>query len=320
MAELRGSAFKLGAFVLAGITVLVVGLYLLGSKRDLFSRTMDVQARFNEVSGLRVGNNVRYVGIDVGTVERITILSDTLVLVDMMIRLDAAEHIRSNAIARIASDGLMGNKLVSIEPGEGNGTPLTDEMELRTGKGLDTDAMLRSLGRSNDNVVVITEELRDLTERLNSEHGLIRMMSDSTLMNDVSFVVAEIRTAATNARLLTERTNTIVHDMQNGQGALGALIGDPVTDGRVRDLIANLRSVSDSLLFVSQRLGSFAADLDRPGGLTHTLTKDTTLTRDVKRVVSALDTSSTLLNEDLRALQRNWFFRRYFKEKAKGKE
>lgn len=317
MAELRGSAFKLGAFVVAGITVLVVGLYLLGSKRDLFSRTMDVQARFNEVSGLRVGNNVRYVGIDVGTVERITILSDTLVLVDMMIRLDAADHIRSNAIARIASDGLMGNKLVSIEPGAGSGAPLVEEMELVTGPGLDTDAMLRSLSRSNDNVVLITEELRDLTERLNSEHGLIRAMSDGTLLSDVNATVGEIRMAATNARLLTERANAIVRDVQNGQGALGALIGDPVTDGQVREVITNLRSVSDSLLLVSQRLGSFAAGLDHEGGLAHTLTRDTALTRDVKRVVAGLDTSSTLLNEDLRALQRNWFFRRYFKEKAK---
>ena len=58
----------------------MVGLYLLGSKRDLFSRTMDVQARFNEVSGLRVGNNVRYVGIDETSVKRghayITVVHD----------------------------------------------------------------------------------------------------------------------------------------------------------------------------------------------------------------------------------------------------
>ena len=72
MAAERVNNLKLGIFVLAGTVVLVLSLYLLGLKRDLFSRTMDVSARFDEVSGLRTGNNVRYAGIDVGTVEAIT--------------------------------------------------------------------------------------------------------------------------------------------------------------------------------------------------------------------------------------------------------
>lgn len=318
MSEERGSNVKLGAFVFIGTVVLLVGLYLLGTKRDLFSRTLDVHARFTEVSGLRVGNNVRYAGIDVGTVERVTILSDTLVLVEMMIRLDAAQHMRSNAVARIASDGLMGNKLVTIEPGEGTGAPLDEDMEIATAPGLDTDAMLKSLGRSNDNVVEITNDLRELTQRLNSERGLVGMMSDTVLVDDIGRAIKEVRLAATNARMLTERANTVVRDLQNGQGALGALIGDPATNKQVRGVVANLQSVSDSLLVVAQRIGAFAEGLDRSGGMAHALTRDTLLVMDVKRVVANLDTSSALLNDDLRALQRNWFFRKYFKEKDRS--
>ena len=58
---------RLGLFVLAGTVLLVVGLYLLGNKRDLFSNTIEVQALFHQVGGLRPGNNVRYMGINVGT-------------------------------------------------------------------------------------------------------------------------------------------------------------------------------------------------------------------------------------------------------------
>lgn len=317
MSEERGRNFKLGVFVFAGTVILLIGLYLLGAKRDLFSRTLDVQARFTEVSGLRVGNNVRYAGIDVGTVEHVTILNDTTVLVEMMIQLDAAEHMRSNAVARIASDGLMGNKLVTITPGDGVGTPLEEDMELATAPGLDTDAMLRSLGRSNDNVVEITNDLRALTRRLNSEKGLVSMMSDTVLVDDIGLAIQEVRLAATNARMLTERANTVVRDLQNGQGALGALIGDAATDQQVRGVMTNLQMVSDSLLLVAQRIGGFAEGLDRAGGLAHTMTRDTMMVLEVKRVVANLDTSSTLLNEDLRALQRNWFFRRYFREKGR---
>lgn len=322
MAQERASNLKLGLFVLIGTAILVVGLYMLGSKRDMFSRTIDVVTRFREVNGLRTGNNVRYAGIDVGTVERITIINDTVVEVELMIRLDAAGHIRTNAIARIASDGLMGNKLVSIEPGlpdaSGPGTIVSDGDTLPTAPGLDTDAMLRSLSRSNDNVVAITTDLRDLTGRLNSDQGLLALLSDSGLVKDVRTSIQEVRMAATNAHSLTERVNAVVRELQQGKGALGALTNDSVTEHQVRRLVGNLQHVTDSLALVTDRIGRFSEGLDRSGGLAHALTKDTAIVTDVKRVIANLDTSSATLNEDLRALQRNWFFRRYFKEKEKA--
>lgn len=317
MASERANILKLGVFVLIGTFVLVVGLYMLGSKRDMFSRTLTVTARFREVNGLRTGNNVRYAGIDVGTVEDITIISDTMVEVAFIIRLDAAAHIRSNAIARIASDGLMGNKLVSIEPGDGDGSAIRDGARLATAEGLDTDAMLRSLGRSNDNVVAITTDLRELTGRLNSDKGLIGLLSDSGLTKDVGLAIHDVRMASTNARGLTERLNQVVRDLQHGKGALGALTTDPATEQQVHDLMRGLQHVSDSLALITDRLSRFSDGLDRPGGLGHALVHDTALVIDVKHVIANLDTSSATLNEDLRALQHNWFFRRYFREKEK---
>lgn len=320
MAQERSSNIKLGAFVLAGTAVLVLGLYMLGSKRDLFSRTIQVLARFNEVNGLRTGNNVRYAGIDVGTVEGIAIINDTVVEVELNIRLDDAGHIRRNAIARIASDGLMGNKLVSIEPAEGTGASvpfLADGDTLASAPVLDTDAMLRSLGRSNDNVVAITTDLRALTQKLNNDRGLLRVLGDSMLAADITLTMHEVRNAATNARELTERVNDVVRGLQQGKGALGALATDTSVDRQVRSLVTVLEHVSDSLVGVADRLGRFSAGLDRAGGLGHAITRDTALVTDVKRVIANLDTSASTLTEDLRALQRNWFFRRYFKEKKK---
>lgn len=320
MASERGSTLKLGIFVLVGTAILVLGLYMLGSKRDMFSSTLEVTARFPEVSGLRTGNNVRYAGIDVGTVKRIIIINDTTVEVSMMVRTDAADHIRSNALARIASDGLMGNKIVNIEPGEGPGAPLTDGAEIRTAPALDTDAMLRSLSRSNENVEAITTDLRELARRLNSDQGLSALLSDSDLVKDVRSSVQEVRVAATNARILTERVNGVVRDLQNGKGALGALTADSVTEHQVRRLMANLQHVTDSLALVTDRIGRFSEGLGRKDGLAYAFTSDTMLAGDVKRVIADLDTSTTLLNEDLRALQRNWLFRKYFKEKKREAE
>lgn len=320
MATERVNNIKLGAFVLGGTIVLMLALYLLGTKRDLFSRTVDIHAWFNEVSGLRVGNNVRYAGIDVGTVERITIVNDTQVVVDMMVRKDAAEHIRTNALARIASDGLMGNQLVSIQPGDGDGLPVVDGTVLRTVKGLDMDAMLRTLGSSNENLVTITTDLRELTQRMNTVNGPLALLSDTMLAQDVRLTLRGMVDAAANAREITAGVNMLVRDLQAGKGALGALVSDPAAEQQVRDLLSTLGSVSDSLARVSGDISRFSQGLNAPGGLGHTLTRDTAVVADVKRVIAHLDTSSATLSEDLRALQRNWFFRKYFKEKKDARE
>lgn len=319
MANERTNIFKLGAFVLLGATLLILGLYLLGAKRDLFSRTLDVSAEFREVNGLRAGSNVRYAGIDVGTVVEITIVSDTVVRVDMMVRRKDAAHIRADAVVEIASDGLMGNKLVNILPGDAHGAALADGAVLRSSPGLDTDAMLRTLGTSNENLVAITGNLRDLTQRLNSEDGLLSLLTDTVIVREVHDMITDVRGAAANARAITQHADEIVRDLQAGKGALGVLMSEPAAEQQVRQVLGNLQHVSDSLARVAQELARFAEGLNKQGGLGHTLTRDTAVVADVKRVIANLDTSSATLSEDLRALQRNWFFRKYFKEKERAK-
>ena len=320
MAGERNANIKLGGFVLAGTVVLLLGLYLLGSKRDLFSDTMDVQATFREVNGLRSGNNVRFAGIDVGTVKDLVIESDTVVIVRMVIRMNAAQHIRSNAVARIGSDGMMGNKLVSLEQGEGEAPPIADGAVLHGGAPLDTDAMLRTLGRSNDNLADITTDLRDLAHRLNTDNGLLRLLEDSLLVTDVQHTIRELYSTASNAREITERVNSVVIDVQQGEGALGLLVKDPATEEQVHSMLLNLSAVSDSLTSIAGNINRFSAGLNDPEGLGYTLSRDTATTGDVKRVIARLDSSAATLNEDLRALQSNWFFRRYFKAKKKAQE
>ena len=318
MAKERASNIKLGAFVLTGTAVLLLGLYILGSKRDLFSRNMDITATFHEVNGLRRGNNVRYAGIDVGTVKDIEILNDTTLLVHMVLRLSAAEHIRTNAVARIGSDGLMGNKLVSIEPGEGPGEAIADGAQLRVGEALDTDAMLRTLGRSNDNLVAITTDLRELTRRISADNGLLTLLGDTSLVTDVRMAVHDVRASAGNARGITESIEEAARDLEAGRGALGALTRDPAVEQQVRGIVAQLQATTESLHAIAAGVDHFLAGLEDPKGLGYTLTRDTAAAGDVRRVLARLDTGSVLLNEDLRALQRNWFFRRYFKEREKG--
>jgi len=314
----KGDPLRLGLFVLAGTIVLALGLYLLGSKRNLFSSTITVEGTFRQVNGLRPGNNVRYMGINVGTVEHISIVNDTAVRVEMAIRADDAAHIRDNVMATIGSDGLMGNRLVELVPTNSEGAPIADGTVLRTSVPLDTDVMLKTLDRTNDNLAVITDEVRILATKLNTPGNAVDLLSDTLLAADLAMALTELREAASNARAATQGIDDMLGDVRSGKGVIGALLSDPAAETQVRTMLKNLEHVSDSLQAATADLSRFSGALNKPGGLAYTLVADTAFAKDVRNTVVRLDTSAVLLNEDLRALQRNWLFRKYFKEKEKA--
>jgi phospholipid/cholesterol/gamma-HCH transport system substrate-binding protein len=117
MKKQTGNKVRLGIFVSASILLFIVGIYFIGKRQQLFSSTFHVSGIFSDISGLQVGNNVRFSGINVGVIENIQQITDTTVKVDMIIEETSKKFIKKNAKAIIGSDGLMGNKLILIIPG-----------------------------------------------------------------------------------------------------------------------------------------------------------------------------------------------------------
>ena len=107
---------KLGAFVLGGLLFLVLLLYMIGKNRNLFGDTYVLKARFQHVQGLVAGNNVRYSGIQAGTVKKIYLLNDTLIEVVMVVDRNLQAVIRKSALVSIGTEGFVGNKVVNIVP------------------------------------------------------------------------------------------------------------------------------------------------------------------------------------------------------------
>ena len=101
---------RLGVFVLAGMVFLITALYVIGNKKNLFGKTLRISAEFYNVNGLMVGNNVRFSGIDVGTVESVEIITDSSVRVVMIIEESIREYIKKNAHKIICSAIYVGLK------------------------------------------------------------------------------------------------------------------------------------------------------------------------------------------------------------------
>ena len=145
---------KLGVFVLAGLGFLILLLYIIGKNQNMFGSTFILKARFDNVHGLMPGNNIRFAGIDAGTVRSIKVLNDTTIEVSMLVKNKMKGYIRKNATVSISTDGLMGNRLLNIEAAK-RPAALVDEGDiLLTTQGPDTDEMLNVL---NSTVTYIPE-------------------------------------------------------------------------------------------------------------------------------------------------------------------
>ena len=101
-------------FILVALLVLGVTVFLIGKQKNIFTNTFPVYANFGNVSGLQVGNYVRFAGINVGTVNNISIVNDTTVRVEMVLQTKVKQYLHGDSRASIGSDGLMGDKLVQV--------------------------------------------------------------------------------------------------------------------------------------------------------------------------------------------------------------
>ena len=305
---------RLGLFVVAGLACLLATLFLLGRKQNMFSRSMEVQADFRNVSGLLTGNNVRLGGITVGTVKEITIFNDTTVRVAMSLNRDVRPFVRRNTVAVIGTDGLVGNTIINLNAAPG-AAPLVnpgDILATRTPVGI--DAMLGTLDISNKNLVGITENLRQITNRLNGDNAFWKLLDDEQLTADMRTSLRN--TAAASARLNTAALDVqaLTHGVRQGRGPAGYLFTDTAFAGRLGHAARQLAGTSDTL---AATIATLKRQVQTPSGPLHTLLTDTTLSRQLRRSVHNVETGTAGFSQNMDALQHNFLLRGYFRRQAK---
>ncbi len=101
---------RLGILIITASALLLVVLFLIGSRTFLFSSTMEVKSRFNQVAGLQSGAPVQFQGVNVGRVQSVALpgAPGEQIVVTMSISQKASHLIRKNTVASIKSDGLVG--------------------------------------------------------------------------------------------------------------------------------------------------------------------------------------------------------------------
>jgi phospholipid/cholesterol/gamma-HCH transport system substrate-binding protein len=191
-----GYIWKLGMFVIIGLALFMVTVYFVGKSKNLFVSTFQLKSHFKNVSGLKVGNNVRFSGINVGTVNEIEFVSDTIVVVKLSIRKEVQQFIKTDAMASIGSDGLMGDKVLTISPGTASKQIVKDDGRITSVTAIEMEDLMKSVKVSIDNAGVITEQLAEFTYKMNNGNGaLSKLMNDKSFANDVDATMNNMKKA-----------------------------------------------------------------------------------------------------------------------------
>jgi len=202
---------KTGTFVLVSILLLLTLVFLIGKQKNMFGGTFYVYAHFKNISGLKEGNYVRYAGINVGNVEDITMVNDTTVAVGMILQKDIRPYIKEDVTASIGSDGLMGDKLVTISAGSSTAPVVKEGGKLKSSNPVDVDRIVNNLSKISDNAETLTGNLASVMSKINNGEGSFgRLVNSDKLIKNLEGTISSAQhTVGTVQKTASNATETM---------------------------------------------------------------------------------------------------------------
>jgi phospholipid/cholesterol/gamma-HCH transport system substrate-binding protein len=352
MRNTKKNNIKLGLFVGVGALIFILAIYYIGSQSNIFGRNFTVSGVFNDISGLKIGNDVRFSGINIGTVAKVEIINDSLVRIDLNVQNDVKKFIRKDSKMEIGSEGLMGNKIVNIYSGTSDEEVIKDGGYLETIEVVNIDNIMKQINTSSKNTTRITENLADITDKINRGEGIFgKIFADEEFSKNLSSI-------ATNTAELTNNFASITDKINHEQGTIGMLLSDTSMAKEVERAGINLKTSTDNLVAITDQVRrgqglfgeiftdtTFTSSLSKSGenlayttektkrisdnlekltlqvnegqGLISKLLFDTAFADSVKITVSSINKSASEIEAAAAVIKRNWLLRLFSKKEKK---
>jgi|SRR5690554_3090281 len=319
MSELTRKNIKLGLFALIGVLIFVVAIYYVGAQQGLFRSTVSVSAYFKNVGGLQVGNNVRYAGINIGTVKGISIISDSKILVSMDIDRNASKFIKSDAEVSIGSEGLMGNKAASISSGT-EGVSVSDGDVLTGIEPMEIDQILVELEKTGKHAQKIMINLEEITNYIKQGEGTIgRLLTDEGLVENFDHMVKAYSETGDNMRHFSNRLAKISDQLQSGEGALGKLMMDTAIATQFENAVKSLESTVDNTANVTSNMVEFTEKLNNNNGTLGKLLNDSIMAENVEQSILNIRRGSDDLEVTIQRINNSWLLNLFSKKDKENK-
>jgi phospholipid/cholesterol/gamma-HCH transport system substrate-binding protein len=311
---------KVGALVLSGLLFLILTLYMIGKNRSLLGKTFEITAVVHNVNGLVPGNNVRFKGIDVGTVKSIEVANDTLINVTMIIEEKMKPFIKKNALATIGTDGLMGNKLVNINSAPDHSSAVEEGDVIQSRNPVETDEMLRTLNITNNNIERISSNLYEISTKLNRSESLWSLLSDSIISRDLKNAVADLRRAGRNTADLTQMAKNMTMRLQEGNGIAYQLFTDTTLTNQLATSLDKIEQASNKTSVMISDLQKVIDEMKRGEGTAGLILADSAFRQSLYNSAMSIEQGTARFNQNMEALKTNFLFKKYYKKMEKEEQ
>ena len=314
-----------GIFVFLAIVILVAGIFTLAGQQKRFIRTLEVKAVFDDVAGLKTGNNVWFSGVKIGTIKAINLFGDSQVEVVMNIEERVQEYIRKDAVARISSESFIGNKNIVIDGGTQQAPQIENGDRLQAQNPLNTDDLMETLQKNNKNLVAITNDFKELSGKLVQGEGTVgAILTDTTLANDFRTMVANLQRTSQSTVNASRALSAFTNKLNAPGGLANQLATDKEVFQQLKSSMAQLEEATTTASEMTENLRNASTKLTNNNSAVGVLLNDQQFARQLQSTMKNLETGTEKLDQNMEALQNNFllrgFFRRQEKEEAKQKE
>lgn len=308
-----------GLFIFLGLLIFIVGIFVLGGQQKSFVKSLRINAVFNDVGGLKPGNNVWFSGVKIGTVKTIKFFGSSQVEVSMSIEESAQHYIRKDASAKLSSDGLIGNKIIVLL----GGNPKTAEIEngdiLHVQKDLSTDDIMKTFQENNENLIGITSNFKKLSADMVKGKGTAgALLADSTLANSFRAIVTNLQKTTSTSAALAGQLKAFSSKLNTKGGLADKMLTDTSVFNKLSATAEQLKQTSAKASAITDNFSKASSKLNSSDNAIGLLLNDPKTADQVKATMGNLQEGSQKLNDDLEALQHNFLLRGFFKKKEKA--
>lgn len=258
---------KVGLLILTALVVFGVAIFMMGAERRLFETRVQYEIHFSRTIGLRDGAPISLTGVRVGSVESLSLPADlrqNFIVVTINVAREAMARIRKDTVARIHTQGLLGDKFVELSGGSPDGEPLPPGSLIHSIDPLDYESLLSEGGDVVQNVAEITGSVRNMLKSIEEGKGLLGQIMASEQREKWPRMADNLHSASLSLR-------NLLASAEKGRGFLGQMIQDQEAGQTMMDdlkvSLHRLRGTADSL-------GRIAEKIEKGEGTLGTLIQD----------------------------------------------
>lgn len=310
-----------GIFIFIGLVIFIAGVLTLGGKQKRFVSSITLTAVFNNVNGIQAGNNIFFSGVKIGTVSKINFYGNAQVEVTMHIEQASQKYIHKNSLAKLSSEGFIGNKMIEILGGTTDAPQVEDGDRLNIAAALGPDDIMKTLQANNENILAITNDFKKVSANvLNGKGTLGTLLTDSLMADRLRQMTINLENASANTARVTNAVSQYTSKLNNKGTLANELLTDTAVFSNLKSAVKSLQQTASSAAEMTNNLKTTSSKLNSNKNAVGVLLNDEETGAKLKTTVSNLESSTKKLDENMEALQHNFLLRGFFKKKAKAAE